>query len=144
MAIQTVKTGECRTSSSVTLSCLRRAQKLSNSALHGESTIVKKKLCERRERREICCSSCCCRRRKIFFLIVNIRFWRLLSFNRVIYYSQCLEVIQQTEILAEFLRDRASSCSTLWKVSEMLVGEDKLGGWDRLCVCPCPSILLSL
>lgn len=63
-----------------------------------------------------------------FFLKVSLRFLRLLSFNRAISYSQCLRVTRQTEILVEFLRDRVSSCSILWKVSEMLAGEDKSGG----------------
>ncbi|OWK59285.1 Meiosis inhibitor protein 1 [Lonchura striata] len=39
----------------------------------------------------------------------------------------CLRVTQQTEILVELLRDRVSSCSIPWKVSEMLAGKDKSG-----------------
>lgn len=69
-----------------------------------------------------------------FFLKGDIKL-RLLSFNRVISYSQCLRVTQQTEILVELLRDRVSSCSIPWKVSEMLAGKDKSGRcMGRCCV----------
>lgn len=78
-------------------------------------------------------SSCWYQGRKPFCLTVNTRFWRILSFNRVISCSQCLRA------LAEFLRDRASSCSTPWKVSEVLAGEDK-GGMQVGSMCVCPSV----